>query len=77
MCMHSTSAITDLPLIEALSQVGRFEMTTLMLDRAARSVLVAMFDALAARLGEAQAGLAATEPAEQLRKLRACYLGKE
>jgi len=67
----------------ALSKVGRFEMTVLMLDKAARATVAAMFDALAKALAEADvaagkaADAAALPVADRLRKLRASYLGKE
>ena len=52
--------------LDALTKVGRFEMTVMMLDKKSRASLVAMFD----RLAEAHAGPA-------LVKLRKAYLGKE
>jgi hypothetical protein len=60
----------------ALSKVGRFEMTVLMLDKPARGALVAMFDALASALAQAPTDAPSVSVAD-LRKLRASYLGKE
>ena len=64
--MPTAEASWAIEWLEALTTVGRFDMTVLMLDKKARAALVRMFDAIAV-----------TKDGPTLAKLRKAYLGKE
>ena len=64
--LPAEEAAWGLSWLEALSHVGRFDMTVLMLDKKSKASLVKMFDALAV-----------TKSGAELAKVRKAFLGKE